>query len=43
MIWSKTQATLGVQARVWHQGHLGLKPEAGRDQITKSFMMRVGV
>lgn len=32
-----------VQARAWHQGHLGLKPEAGRDLITKSFVMRAGV
>ena len=22
----------GIQAQGWHQGHLGLKPEAGRDQ-----------
>lgn len=22
----------GIQAQGWHRGHLGLKPEAGRDQ-----------
>lgn len=25
----------GIEAQGWHQGHLGLKPETGRDQKHK--------
>lgn len=42
-IWSKAQVALAVQAKAWHQGRLGLNPEAGRDQSTQSFVIKVGV
>lgn len=35
MIWSTARAALAVQAQSYHQGRLGLKPEAGRDQRHK--------